>query len=120
MTAILPPALQLTRSTLLTLQKNNLSSFSSSPLLKRLPKKEKYLNLLNNCLKRKNIEGKVRTQKQSKCFNYAQCKPKIRLEVEDNCLNTDNKWEEIYLINKQLRIFVLLESRLKVKGICQI
>jgi len=85
MTAILPPALLLTRNTLLTLQKHNLSSFSSSPLLKKLPKKEKYLNLLNDCLKRKNIEGKVRTQKQSKCFNYAQCKPKIKLQIEEMC-----------------------------------
>nr|CAD2163671.1 unnamed protein product [Meloidogyne enterolobii] len=121
MTAILPPALLLTRNTLLTLQKHNLSSFSSSPLLKKLPKKEKYLNLLNNCLKRKNIEGRVRTQKQSKCFNYAQCKPKIKLQIEDEeCLNTDNLWEEIYLPNKHLRIFVLEESRLKIKKICQI
>uniref|UniRef100_A0A915PGP0 Glycosyltransferase family 92 protein n=1 Tax=Meloidogyne floridensis TaxID=298350 RepID=A0A915PGP0_9BILA len=121
MTAILPPALLLTRNTLLTLQKHNLSSFSSSPLLKKLPKKEKYLNLLNKCLKRKNIEGRVRTQKQSKCFNYAQCKPKIKLQIEDEeCLNTDNLWEEIYLPNKHLRIFVLEESRLKIKKICQI
>jgi hypothetical protein len=110
----LPTAFQLAENSRQLLARNNFS-------LGELPRFERFLGPLNRCLRRQNIEGRVRAQKSTKCFNYGQCRPQLGdLHWEGPCVGARNRWDSFSLPSRQLRVFVLRQSRLELDARCRI
>ncbi|KAL3124894.1 hypothetical protein niasHT_001787 [Heterodera trifolii] len=91
---------------------SNLASFlhRHNASLLNLPKSERFVPTLNECLR--NIEAKVRRNRRSKCFNYAQCRKELLENVEENgakaweCVGTDNRWSAVQR-TRHFRFYVM-------------
>ncbi|KAL3115580.1 hypothetical protein niasHT_014257 [Heterodera trifolii] len=91
---------------------SNLATFlhRHNASLSDLPKSERFVPTLNECLR--NIEAKVRRNRHSKCFNYAQCRKELLENVEGNggkaweCVGTDNRWSAVQR-TRHFRFYVM-------------